>query len=110
MFDTSVRERALKQRREQLEQERLKLVDAVSKVLVENREKYGIRSAYIVGSLAQPQRWYPFSDIDVAVSGCSKHILSIMKDLESATGKQVDVIELEEASFPLKGKGIVVYG
>jgi len=111
-FDTSIRDRALKQKRERLEQERRGLLDIVEKTLRENREKYHIREAYITGSLLQPHRWYPFSDVDVAVGGCSQHILSIMGELEEATEKEVDVIDLDNHPLPdwVRKRSTKVYG
>ncbi len=111
-FDTSIRDRALRQERERLEKERCALLDVVEKTLKENREKYGIREAYITGSLLQPHRWYPFSDVDVAVGGCSRHTLSIMKELEDATEKEVDVIDLDRHPSPdwIRKRSSKVYG
>jgi predicted nucleotidyltransferase len=110
-FDTSIRDRALKQKRERLEQERRNLLDVVEKTLRENREKYNIREAYITGSLRQPHRWYQFSDVDVAVGGCSEHIFSIMGELEEATEKEVDVIDLDNhpSSDWVRRKGVEIY-
>lgn len=111
-FDTSIRDRALKQKRERLEKERRALLDVVKRTLKENREKYGIREAYITGSLLQFHRWYPFSDVDVAVGGCSQHILSIMGLLEDATEKNVDVIDLDGHPSPdwVRGGSMKIYG
>jgi len=111
-FDTSIRDRALKKQRERLEQERSNLIDIVCETLRMNREKYHIQAAYITGSLLQSHRWYPFSDVDVAVSGCASHLLSIMKELEEATGKEVNVIALDEHPFPewVTRRGMKVYG
>lgn len=111
-FDTSIRDRALKQRRERLEKERRDLLDIVEKTLKGNREKYRIREAYITGSLNQPHRWYPFSDVDIAVGGCSQHILSIMGELEDATGKEVDVIDLDGHPSPdwVRRRSVKLYG
>ena len=111
-FDTSVRDRAIKQRRERLEQERRKLIYVVAEVLRESREKYNIREAYITGSLLQSYRWYQFSDVDVVVSGCSRHIFSIMKEVEDVTDKDVDVIDLDNHPSPdwVRKKGMMIYG
>ena len=111
-FDTSIRDSTLKKRRAHLEHERCNLVDVVCETLERNRRKYHIQDAYILGSLLQPHRWYPFSDVDVALSRCSQHLLSIMKELEDATGKTVNVIELDRHPFPksLTKKGMKVYG
>ncbi|MBM3210901.1 nucleotidyltransferase domain-containing protein [Candidatus Poribacteria bacterium] len=111
-FDTGIRDSILKEKMEQLEQERIRLLDIVVKTLEDIREKYGIKEAYIVGSLLQSHRWYDLSDIDIAVRGCSQHSFSIMADLEEATDKDVDVIELD--NYPnvnwLRKKGMKVYG
>ena len=111
-FDTSIRDRALRQQRERLEKERRALLDVVEKTLNEIREKYGIREAYITGSLLQSHRWYPFSDVDVAVGGCSQHVLSIMGELEDATDKDVDVIDLDGHPLPdwVRKRSFKVYG
>jgi len=111
-FDTSIRDRAIKERRERLEKERRGLLDVVENTLRENREKYNIREAYITGSLRQPHRWYQFSDVDVAVGGCSEHIFSIMGELEEATEKEVDVIDLYNHSLPdwVRKRSAKVYG
>ena len=111
-FDTSIRDRAIKQRRERLEKERRRLIYVVAGTLREIREKYGIREAYITGSLLQSHRWYRLSDVDVIVSGCSRHVLSIMRDVEKATDKDVDVIDLDNHPSPdwAKKKGMMIYG
>ena len=111
-FDTSVRDRALKQKRERLEQERRILLRVVEKSLREIREKYSIQEAYITGSLNQPHQWYQLSDVDVVVGGCSQHILSIMRELEHATEKDVDVIDLDNHPSPdwVRRRSAKVYG
>lgn len=112
VFNTSIFDETLKTQFDRLEQERYSLINIVSETLKKIREEYGIRSAYIIGSLVHKNRWHKQSDIDVAVSGCSKHILSIMKELEDMTDRQVDVIDLESSplSEPLVQSGIKVYG
>jgi predicted nucleotidyltransferase len=111
-YDTSIRDNAIKERRERLEQERLRLLGAVEKTLKGIRDKYNIQEAYIIGSLLQPLRWNALSDVDVAVSGCSQHFFSIMRDLEDATDKDVDVIELDRhpSADYFRKKGVKVYG
>ncbi len=111
-FDTSIRDRAIKERRERLEKERVGLLDVVEKTLKGIREKYNIQEAYITGSLNQPHRWYQLSDVDVAVGGCPQHILSIMGELEDVTKKDVDVIDLDNhpSSDWVRGRSAKVYG
>jgi hypothetical protein len=62
--------------------------------------------------LIKPRRWYDSSDVDIAVSGCSKNILSIMAEIEWATKKESDVVDLDihPLAHLLKNKGEKVYG
>ena len=53
-----------------------------------------------MGSLLNPKKWSISSDIDIAVSGCSKHILDIMSELEKQTNKEVDVIDMDRHFNP----------
>jgi len=111
-YDTSIRDNAIKERRERLEQERLMLLDIVKKALKDIRDKYNIQEAYIIGSLLQRIRWDDHSDIDVAVSVHSEHVFSIMRDLENATDRDVDVIDLNRHSSAdyFRMKGLKIYG
>ena len=92
MFDTSIRDKALRARRQRLAEEQAELLDRVSRTLQELREPLGIESAYVVGSLRSPDSWREASDVDVAVGGSSAIVLEIMKALEEATGRAVDVV------------------
>ena len=49
----------------------------------------------MVGSLRSPDLWKESSHVAVAVRGCSRSILEVMKALEDATGRAVDVIDLD---------------
>lgn len=76
------------------------MLDRVRRALLELREPLGVESAYVVGSLRSPARWRESSDVDVAVSGCSHAVLDVMKALEGATGRPVDVIDLDRRPDP----------
>jgi predicted nucleotidyltransferase len=110
-FDTSVLDRVLEERRKNLDEERERLLLIVQKVLSSIRNKYGIKKAYIIGSIVLAKRWNPSSDIDVAISGASSYILDVMKELEEATSYPIDVIDLDKFPYPemIKKKGIKVY-
>ncbi len=111
-FDTSVRDKAIRDRRCRLAAEQARLLKGVQQVLLELREPLGVRSAYIVGSVLSPGRWTESSDVDVAVGGCSHAVLDVMKELEDATGKTVDVIDLDRHPAPESfiRCGVRVYG
>lgn len=111
-FDTSVRDKAIRDRRRRQAAEQAELLKRVRQALLDIREPLGVRSAYIVGSVLSPDRWTESSDVDVAVGGCSHAVLDVMKALEDATGKTVDVIDLDRHPVPetFIRCGVRVYG
>ena len=111
-FDTGIRDRAIQDRRRRLAAEQAELLRRVRQALLDLRELLGVRSAYIVGSLRSPECWTESSDVDVAVGGCSHTVLDVMKALEDATGKTVDVIDLDRHPAPESfiRSGVRVYG
>ena len=100
MYVTSILDRALRERRRRLAGEHAEMRRRVQRALLELRDRFGVRSAYIVGSLRSPDRWRECSDVDVAVAGCSHAVLDVMKATEGATGRAVDVIALDRHPFP----------
>ncbi len=111
-FDNRVLDRAIRERRNRLEEERRRLLSRVMEALRDIKDRFGIKEAYIVGSLLDSRRWAEFSDVDVAVAGASGHILDIMGQLEEATGKEVDVIDLDRHpnAEAIRVRGLKVYG
>lgn len=99
-FDTSPRDRAIRDRRRRLAAEQAEKLPRVRQVLLELRERLGVQSAYIVGSVLSPEVWRESSHITVAVGGCSDAVLEVMKALEDATGRTVGVIDLDRHPFP----------
>jgi len=112
MFDTRILDDAIRARRQRLAAEQAELLACVRRTLLELREPLGIEAAYIVGSLRSPDAWRESSDIDVAVAGGSPVVLELMKKLEDATGKEVDVIDLDRHASPqaFTRSGVKVYG
>lgn len=66
LFDTIILDAALEQQREALEQERQQVVDRVLQLLDQWRPAYGIRPAYLFGSVARTGRFQQHSDVDLA--------------------------------------------
>ena len=112
MFDTSIFDEAMRQRRQRLTAEQTELFGCVRRTLLALRQPLGIEAAYIVGSLRSPDAWRESSDIDVAVAGCSPMVLELMKKLEDATGRAVDAIDLDRHPAPqsFTQRGVKVYG
>ncbi len=111
-FDTGVLDRAIRDRRRRLAAEQAELLPRVRQALQELREPLGVRSAYIVGPVLRPEFWSETSAIAVAVEGCSSGVLEVMKAVEDATGKVVNVIDLDRHPFPesVVDSGVRVYG
>jgi hypothetical protein len=111
-FDTRVRDKAIQDRRRRLAAEQGELLQRVRQALLELREPLGVRAAYIVGPVLWPEFWSETSAIAVAVEGCSSALLDIMKALEDATGRVVNVIDLDRHPFPdsFVCSGVRVYG
>ena len=112
MFDTCILDEALKDRRARLRREQTGLLDLVRHTLRELRGPLKIEAAYIIGSLRTPDAWHPSSDVDVAVRGQSLDVLELMKALEIATDRDVDVIDLDRhpAADTIVRSGLKIYG
>ncbi len=66
-FDTSILDAALAPCRIDYEQQRQKLLAKALRLLDELGPGYGIRQAYVFGSLISPDRFSPHLDVDIAV-------------------------------------------
>ena len=111
-FDTSVLDKAIRDRRRRQAAEQAELLQRARQALLEVREPLGVRSAYILGSVLRPEFWKETSAVAVAVGGCSHAVLDVMKALEDATGRIVNVINLDRHPFPesFVRAGVRVYG
>jgi len=112
VFDTSLRDQAIEDRRSALDRERDDVLSRVVVALRQARASCGLREAFVVGSLTQPGRWHEGSDVDVAVGGGTADVLEIMRLIEDATGRAVDVIDLDRHPRPdaVRARGTLVYG
>lgn len=99
-FDTSVLDRAIRDRRRRLAAEQAQLLQCARQALLEVREPLGVRSAYILGPVLRPEFWKETSAVAVALGGCSHAVLDVMKVLEDATGRVVNVVDLDRHPFP----------
>ena len=109
---TSYLDEIIRKRKERLEKERKEILERVKNALLRIREKYGIKEAYILGTLVRKNAWGENSDVDGAVGGASMHILSIMKEIEDVVNREVDVVDLDAVPVPdgFRRKGLRVYG
>lgn len=77
--------------------ERLRIIELLADALGSFPE---VRLAILFGSFARGAAT-PESDIDVAVRAPGGDRLAIVAALEAATGREVDVVDLDEATIPL---------
>ena len=109
-FDTSVLDAAIRRRRDRLERERAALLKRVSTALRAQAGALGVCRAYIVGSLTREHGWSDDSDVDVAIHGGDP--LAVMRIVEDASGRVVDVIDLDRHPVPelFRRNGVQVVG
>ena len=112
MFETAILDRTLKTRREQRNRERIALMGRVAVALCVCRDRYGLREAWIFGSLLFADRWDEMSDVDVGISGGSDRVLDVMRIVEDAVARDVDVIDLDAhlSADRFRRRGMKIYG
>lgn len=109
-FDTSVLDKAIAQRSDRLEVERQRLLTQTVELLEAHNEQYGIRLAYIFGSVAQPHRFHEQSDVDIAIeTGRPLLLTEAIGRFSSLLGRDVDLINLATVSFAdrIRREGVV---
>ena len=100
MFQTTYLDRILAKQRSQLEQERQSLLDKTIDWLDNYGSQYGIKQAYIFGSITRKNQFTKGSDIDIAIEITNTdYLFSIIGFISEATGKEVDVILLNDCHF-----------
>jgi uncharacterized protein len=93
-------EEIIAQKREEREQERLRILTITIDALKTVAPRFSISEAYITGSLCQPERFHSHSDIDIAVAGLTtQNYFTFMAAMQDLLPIQVEVIELEKCRF-----------
>jgi predicted nucleotidyltransferase len=110
MFDTTKRDSAIRERRDREEGERRRVLDLTIRALRASAEKHALTEAYVVGSIVREGGWHARSDVDIAIGGGA--VLEVMKDIEEATDRYVDVIDLDRHKSPeaFRRNGVKVHG
>jgi predicted nucleotidyltransferase len=73
------------------------VIESIRRVLA---ERSGVRLALVFGSVARG-RARGDSDVDLAVDAPGVDRLALARDLSLAVGREVDVVDLASASYPL---------
>ncbi|RMF26694.1 MAG: nucleotidyltransferase domain-containing protein [Chloroflexi bacterium] len=112
-FDTSLWDKVLARRRAALERERRALLDRVLRLLDEHGARYGIRRAYIFGSITRPGCFMETSDVDIGVEEIDpERFCEAIGHFASFLGREVDLIELQRCPFAhrIRERGILWTG
>ncbi len=97
---TYLLDEAIIRRQKALEKERQLTLKQVKQWLEANGKRYGIKQAYIFGSLICPNRFTKTSDVDLAVESIEpEHMFMTMTALAEALEREVDLIELFKCPF-----------
>ncbi len=100
VFNTDKLDQILDDCRLENEKGRQALLQKVMQWLDDHGLEYGIRSAYVFGSLSQPYRFHPNSDIDLAVEQIhAADLFAVIGFLSEAMGRDVDVVQLQTCHF-----------
>lgn len=96
----SLLQQAISEKRNCWEQSRQELLAVVLAWLNDNAADYGIDRAYLFGSLTQPSRFTPRSDVDVAVETIAPETFFVaMAALSEAVERDVDLVLLDMCPF-----------
>ena len=99
-FKTTYLDQILEKKRSQLEQERQSLLKKTIHWLDQYGSKYGIKKAYIFGSITRSHRFSDQSDIDIAVEMTNTDdFFSLSGWLSEVTGREVDIIPIQQCHF-----------
>jgi predicted nucleotidyltransferase len=99
-FDTSVLDVALARRCANNERQRRALLTKVLHLLDKLALPYGIKKAYVFGSLTITGRFGPHSDVDIAVEQIDEaQFFEVMSKFSTELGHEVDLIELSKCHF-----------
>ena len=81
------------------------LKQALEKVHQYFISKRAVEEVYLTGSLLQENRFHKYSDIDIAVKGLPEiQYIKTKVELEKLLNVTVDLIELENCSFPVRDR------
>ena len=107
-FDISLWEKIKKEEAILLEKERKEILNRTKNLLREYFTDKKVKRIFLIGSILKKGRFYPFSDIDIAVDGLKEQYFKILSELEDLLGRQVDLIELQKSRLKdfIEGKGL----
>jgi uncharacterized protein len=98
-IDLTIWEKALEDEYLRREEERRQVLSRAIPKLTEYFRDKRVTAVYLTGSVLQGGRFYPFSDVDIAVEGLQENYFAVLVQLEDLVDRQVDLMELERCRF-----------
>jgi predicted nucleotidyltransferase len=99
-FDPYIWRQNRHRQKQSYEKIRISILGQICEALTALSHQYGWEEVYVFGSVIQPGRFQPRSDIDIAIKGLDKfQLYSFISDISSSLQRDVDVIALEECPF-----------
>lgn len=110
IFDISIWEKSLEKEYRKREKERRNILKRSVKTLKAYFKGKGVKRVFLVGSILEEGRFYPFSDIDVVLDGLEEEYFKTLSELEDILERSVDLIEIEKCRFKnsLERKGLKI--
>lgn len=109
-FDTSLLDAALERQRQARERERRRVAQRILDLLDRWGPAYGVRRAYLFGSVARPGGFRSDSDVDLAVEQIDgTAFFQAIGQLSGEIGRPVDLVELTTCRFAdkIRREGII---
>ena len=99
-FNTNYLDKRLKEKADKNEKDRQQILQEIQNWLDQFGSEYGVKQAYIFGSLTYPNRFHEESDIDIAVEQADPvGFFSMISVLMTDFNRDVDVILLKQCHF-----------
>lgn len=99
-YPTPLLDKAIANRRQQNEQQRLIVIEQVIRWLESKAQNYGIPQAYLFGSVVRPYGFGRYSDIDLAVETIDpNYFFQAIAKLSERVERDVDLVELSKCPY-----------
>ncbi|MFZ5452008.1 MAG: nucleotidyltransferase family protein [Thermodesulfobacteriota bacterium] len=97
--DISLWEASLEEKYRQRETQRQQVLAGAINTLKRYFRQKRVRKVYLTGSILREGKYYPFSDLDIAVEGLDEDYFETLVQLEDLLDRNVDLIDLESCRF-----------
>jgi predicted nucleotidyltransferase len=99
-FDTSLLDKARAEQQEERERLRQQTLAATFDLLDQMGAKFGVKQAFVFGSVVKPGRFHEGADVDVAVAALEPAaFFDLMGALSLGLGRDVDLVDLRQCHF-----------